>query len=149
MRFRTTILQNDKTATGIHVPDDVVASLGSSRRPKVRVTINGYAYRSSVASMDGRFMVGVSATVREGAGVAGGDDVEVDIELDTAPRQVTVPPDLAAALERDADAKRFFEGLSYSKQQWHVLSVEGAKTDDTRQRRIEKSMGMLREGRAR
>ena len=149
MRFRTTILQNDKTATGIHVPDDVVASLGSSRRPKVRVTINGYAYRSSVASMDGRFMVGVSATVREGAGVAGGDDVEVDIELDTAPREVTVPPDFAAALERDADAKRFFEGLSYSKQQWHVLSVEGAKTDDTRQRRIEKSMGMLREGRAR
>ena len=149
MRFRTTILQNDKTATGIHVPDDVVASLGSGRRPKVRVTINGYAYRSSVASMGGRFMVGVSAAVREGAGVAGGDDVEVDIELDTAPRQVTVPPDLAAALERDADAKRFFDGLSYSKQQWHVLSIEGAKTDDTRQRRIEKSMGMLREGRAR
>jgi hypothetical protein len=149
VRFRTTILQNDKTATGIHVPDDVVASLGSGRRPKVRVTINGYAYRSSVASMDGRFMVGVSATVREGAGVAGGDDVEVDIELDTAPREVTVPPDFAVALERDADAKRFFDGLSYSKQQWHVLSIEGAKTDDTRQRRIEKSMGMLREGRAR
>ena len=66
MRFRTTILQNDKTATGIHVPDDVVERLGAGKRPKVTVTINGYTYRSSVASMDGRFMVGVSATVREG-----------------------------------------------------------------------------------
>jgi hypothetical protein len=149
VRFRTTILQNDKTATGIHVPDDVVASLGAGKRPKVRVTINGHTYRSSVASMGGRFMVGISATVREGAGVAGGDDVDVDIELDTAPREVTVPPDFAKALRRDADAKRFFDGLSYSKQQWHVQSIEGAKTDETRQRRIEKSVGMLREGRAR
>lgn len=149
MRFRTTILQNDKTATGIHVPDEIVASLGSGKRPKVRVTINGYTYRSSVASMGGRFMVGVSATVREGAGVAGGDDVDVDIELDTAPREVIVPPDFAAALKRDAKARRFFEGLSYSKQKWHVQSIEGAKAAETRQRRIEKSVGMLREGRER
>jgi Bacteriocin-protection, YdeI or OmpD-Associated/Domain of unknown function (DUF1905) len=143
VKFRTTILQNDKTATGIHVPDEVVASLGAGKRPKVAVTINGYTYRSS------RFMVGVSATVREGAGVAGGDTVDVDIELDTAPREVAVPPDFAEALKREPDAKRFFEGLSYSKQQWHVLSIEGAKTPETRQRRIDKSVGMLREGRAR
>jgi hypothetical protein len=149
VRFRTTILKNDKTATGIHVPDEVVESLGAGKRPKVTVTINGYSYRSSVASMDGRFMVGVSATVREGAGVAGGDTVDVEIELDTAPREVTVPPDFAAALQRAPDAKRFFEGLSYSKQQWHVLSIEEAKTPETRQRRIDKSVDMLREGRAR
>ncbi|MGZ6544148.1 MAG: YdeI/OmpD-associated family protein [Actinomycetota bacterium] len=149
MRFRTTILKSDKTATGIHVPDEVVERLGAGKRPKVSVTINGYTYRSSVASMDGRFMVGVSATVRDGAGVAGGDTVDVDIELDTAPREVTVPPDFAAALRREPDAKRFFEGLSYSKQQWHVLSIEAAKTPDTRQRRIDKSVDMLREGRAR
>ncbi len=148
-KFRTTILQNDKTATGIHVPDEVVASLGAGKRPKVAVTINGYTYRSSVATVDGRFMVGVSATVREGAGVAGGDTVDVDIELDTAPREVTVPPDFAAALKREPDAKRFFEGLSFSKRQWHVLSIEGAKTPETRQRRIDKSVDMLREGRAR
>ena len=149
MRFRTTILQNDKTATGIPVPEDVVASLGAGKRPKVSVTINGYTYRSSVATVDGRFMVGVSATVRDGAGVEGGDTVDVDIELDTAPREVTVPPDFAAALKREPEAKRFFDGLSYSKQQWHVLSIEGAKTPETRQRRIDKSIGMLREGRAR
>ena len=149
MRFRTTILQNDKTATGIPVPEDVVASLGAGKRPKVSVTINGYTYRSSVATVDGRFMVGVSATVRDGAGVEGGDTVDVDIELDTAPREVTVPPDFAAALKREPEAKRFFDGLSYSKQQWHVLSIEGAKTPETRQRRIDKSVGMLREGRAR
>lgn len=147
MRFRTTILQNDKTATGIHVPDEIVASLGSGKRPKVRVTINGYTYRSSVAPMGGRFMVGVSATVREAASVAAGDEVEVDIELDTAPREVTVPPDFAAAL-KNAGAKRLFEGLSYSKQQWHVQSIEGAKTAETRQRRIDKSVAMLRESRA-
>lgn len=147
MRFRTTILQNDKTATGIHVPDEIVASLGSGKRPKVRVTINGHTYRSSVASMGGRFMVGVSATVREAASVAAGDEVEVDIELDTAPREVTVPPDFAAAL-KNAGAKRLFEGLSYSKQQWHVQSIEGAKTAETRQRRIDKSVAMLRESRA-
>ena len=149
MRFRTTILKSDKTATGIHVPDEVVASLGAGKRPKVTVTINGYSYRSSVASMDGRFMVGVSATVREGAGVAGGDTVDVDIELDTAPREVAVPPDFAAELKREPDAKRFFEGLSYSNQQWHVLSIEGAKSPETRQRRIDKSVDMLRDGRSR
>lgn len=149
MRFRTTILQNDKTATGIHVPDEVVAALGAGKRPKVSVTINGYTYRSSIATVDGRCMVGVSATVRDGAGVAGGDTVDVDIELDTAPREVTVPPDLAAALKREPEAKRFFEGLSFSKQRWHVESIEGAKTPETRQRRIDKSVDMLREGRAR
>ncbi len=148
MKLRATIEQ-DGGATGIEIPAQVVTSLGSSKRPKVRVTINGYTYRSSVASMGGRFMLGVSAKVREGAGVAGGDTVDVDIELDTAPREVAVPPDFAAALKREPDAKRFFEGLSYSKQQWHVLSIEGAKTPETRQRRIDKSVGMLREGRAR
>jgi uncharacterized protein YdeI (YjbR/CyaY-like superfamily) len=93
-------------------------------------------------------MLGVSAKVREAAGVAGGDKVEVDIELDTEPREVTVPPDLAAALDRDVKAKRFFDGLSYSRKQRLVLPIEEAKTAETRQRRIDKAVGMLREGRA-
>jgi hypothetical protein len=149
MRFRATVLLGGKTATGVEVPEDVVSILGSSKRPKVRATINGYTYRSSVASMGGRFMLGISAEVRESAGVAAGDEVEVDIELDTEPREVSVPPDFAKALGRDAKAKRTFDGLSFSNRQRHVLSIEGAKTVETRQRRIARSIGMLREGRAR
>jgi hypothetical protein len=149
MRFHATILQGDKTATGIHVPDEVVEALGSGRRPAVRVTINGFTYRSTVAVVSGNFMVGVSAENRAGAGVAGGDQVDVDIELDTAPREVTVPPDFAAALEAEPNARRTFDGLSNSNKSWHVGSIEGAKTDETRQRRIAKSVDMLREGRAR
>jgi hypothetical protein len=147
MRFRTKILQAGKTATGIQVPDEVVASLGPSKRPAVRVTLRGHTYRSTVASIDGKFMVGVSAEVREAAGVAGGEEVDVDIELDTEPREVTVPPDSAEALDRNAEARRFFDGLSHSKKKWHVSSIEGAKTPETRQRRIAKSVDMLREGR--
>jgi hypothetical protein len=86
MRFRTTIQQSGKTATGIQVPEQVIEALGSGRRPAVKVTINGYTYRSSVAVLGGRYMVGVSAEHRAGAVVAGGDEVDVDIELDTAPR---------------------------------------------------------------
>ena len=149
MRFRTTIEQAGKTATGIQVPEEVVQALGSGRRPAVTVTINGYSYRSTVAVLGGRYMVGVSAEHRAGAGVAGGDEVDVDIDLDTAPREVTVPPDLAAALDTEPEARRTFDGLSYSNQSWHVLQVEGAKTDETRQRRIARSVDLLRQGRAR
>ncbi len=149
MRFRTTILQSGKTTTGIQVPDEVVEALGSGKRPAVTVTINGYTYRSTVAVMGGVYMVGVSAENRAGAGVAGGDEVDVDMELDTAPREVTVPADLAAALDAEPEARRTFDGLSYSNKSWHVLQVEGAKTDETRQRRIARSVDILKEGRAR
>ena len=149
MRFRTTILQGGKTATGIEVPGEVVEALGSGRRPPVTVTINGYSYRSTVAVMGGVYMVGVSAEHRAGAGVAGGDEVEVDVELDTAPREVTVPDDFAAALDAEPAARSTFDGLSYSNKSWHVLQVQGAKTDQTRQRRIARSVDLLKEGRAR
>jgi hypothetical protein len=149
MRFRTTILQGGKTATGIQVPDEVVEALGAGKRPAVRVTINGYTYRSTVAVVGGRYMVGVSAENRAGAGVAGGDEVDVDVELDTAPREVDVPPDLTAALAAEPEAMRTFEGLSYSNKSWHVLQVTGAKTEETRQRRIARSVDALKQGRAR
>jgi hypothetical protein len=149
MRFRTTIRQSGKTATGIEVPEEIVEALGSGKRPAVKITINGYTYRSTVAVLGGAYMVGVSAEHRAGAGVAGGDEVDVDIELDTAPREVSVPADFDAALDAEPEARRTFDGLSYSKKSWHVLQVSGAKTDETRQRRIDKSIAMLREGRAR
>jgi len=147
MRFRTTILTTGKTAAGIVIPPEVVAALGSSRKPAVSVTIRGYTYRSTVATIDGRFMVGVSAENRANAGVAGGDEVDVDIELDTAPRTVTVPPDFAAALTPWPAARAFFDRLSYSQQSWFVLGIEDAKTPETRQRRIDAAVARLREGR--
>src|SRR3982074_3667645 len=134
MRFHTTILQSGKTATGIQIPDELVEALGAGKRPAVRVTINGYTYRSTVAVMGGAYMVGVNAENRAGARVAGGEEVDVDIELDTAPREVGVPAATAAALEAEPDALRTFEGLSYSNRSWHVLQVTGARTDETRQR---------------
>ena len=149
MKFRTTIEQAGKTATGIHIPDEVVESFGAGKRPAIRVTINGYTYRSTVASMGGRFMVGVSAPNREAAGVTGGDTVDVDIELDTAPREVVAPPDFVKALQKDPKAKKTYDALSNSNKGWHVQSIEGAKTDETRQRRIAKSIAALHEGRPR
>lgn len=149
MRFRTTLLQDGKTATGIQVPDAIVEAMGRGKRPPVTVTINGYTYRNTVAVMGGAFMVGVSAEHRAGAGVKGGDEVDVDIELDTAPREITVPDDLAAALDDEPDARRTFDALSYSNKSWHTLQIEGAKTAETRQRRISKSVETLREGRPR
>ena len=148
MKFRGTIELAGKTATGIEVPAAVVAKLGSSRKPAVRVTIKGYTYRSTIATMGGRFMLPISAQVREAAGVAAHDKVEVDVELDTAPREVTVPADFSRALAREAAAKRFFEGLSFSNKQRIVIAIEAAKAPETRQRRIAKWVGSLREGRS-
>jgi hypothetical protein len=146
MRFRARIEQSGKTATGIQVPPEVVASLGSSKKPAVSVTINGYTYRSTVAVMSGVFMLPVSAEVRAGSGVAAGDEVDVDVELDTAPRELSVPPDFSAALDADADARRFFDGLSYSNKRRLVMAIDAAKTDDTRQRRIATTVGKLHQG---
>src|SRR2546426_12207686 len=148
MRFRASIELAGKTATGIEVPAAVVTKLGSSKKPAVRVTIKGYTYRSTVASMGGRFMLPISAEVREAAGVAARDKVDVDVELDTAPREVTVPADLSRALTREPAAKRSFEGLNFSSKQRIVIAIESAKTPETRQRRIGKSIRSLREGRS-
>jgi bifunctional DNA-binding transcriptional regulator/antitoxin component of YhaV-PrlF toxin-antitoxin module len=148
MRFHATLEQSGKTATGVEVPAEVVDALGPGRKPAVTVTINGYSYRSSIASMGGRFMLPVSAEVRGGAGVAAGDELEIDVELDTTPREVVVPEDLGAALDADADARRFFDGLSYSNKRRIVLSIEGAKTAETRERRIGKAVASLHDGKA-
>ena len=146
MRFRTTIELGGKTATGFRIPENVVADLGPGKRPAVRVTIGGHTYRTTVAPMGGAFMIPLSAENRAGAGAAAGDEVDVDVELDTEPRVVTVPPDFAEALDRQPDARRAFDALSYSNQRRHVLSIEGAKTDETRQRRIGKAVDALRQG---
>jgi hypothetical protein len=149
MEFRTTVELGGKTATGFEVPTEVVEALGSGRKPRVTVTIGGHTYRSTVAVMGGRYMLPLSADNRGKAEVAAGDEVTVGVELDTAERTVDVPADLAAALDAEPAARSFFETLSYSNRSWHVLNVEGAKTPETRQRRIDKAVAMLREGKAR
>lgn len=149
MRFRTAILETGKTAAGIEVPPEIVDALGAGKRPKVLVTIRGYSYRSSVAVMGGTYMIGISAANRAGAGVKGGDQVDVDVELDTAPREVRIPDDFAAALAAEPDAARTFAGLSYSNKSWHTYQIDSAKSEETRERRIARSIAALRGGRIR
>ena len=149
MKFHTTIQQGGKTATGIQIPDDVIAALGAGKKPPVKLTVNGYSYRSTVATVDGDFMVGLSAAHRAASGLRGGDDVEIEIELDTEPRIVELPADFAAALEAEPRAKATFDKISNSLKGYHVSQVTGAKSDETRQRRIQKSISVLREGKPR
>lgn len=144
MTFRTTILTAGKTATGIEVPPDVIDSLGGGKRPPVRVTMNGFTYRSTVAVMSGKFMVGVNADNRAAAGVAGGDIVDVTIELDDQPRVVEVPADFAKALAQHKGAQAAFDKLSYTHKREHVTAVESAKKPETRERRIAKAIEQLR-----
>jgi hypothetical protein len=146
MKFHGRIELNGKTATGIEVPAEVVAGLGAGKRPAVRATVNGFTYRTSVAPMGGRFLLPVSAQIRAGAGVAAGDEVDVDLEVDTEPRTVSVPADLAVALDTDPAVRRAFAALSYSQQLRYVQPVEDAKAAATRQRRIDKVLSDLRPG---
>jgi hypothetical protein len=146
MRFSTTVVLGGKTATGLEVPAEVVTALGAGKRPPVTVTVGGHTYRSTVAPMAGSYWLPLAAEHRVTAGVAAGDVVEVDVELDEAPRVVEVPADLAAALDAEPEARRRFDALSFSNQRRHVLAVEGAKAEATRARRVASAVAALREG---
>jgi hypothetical protein len=143
--FTGTVELNGKTATGIEVPAKVVQGLGPTKRPSVRVTLGRHTYRSTVASMGGRFMLPVSADVREAAGVAAGDRVRVRLELDTAPREVEVLPELADALAAEPEVRARWDALSYSNKRRHTLAIDGAKSPETRARRVAKVLGELRD----
>jgi hypothetical protein len=143
--FHTTLLQTGKNTAGIQVPEQVIEKLGSGKRPLVRVSINQYTYRSAVAVMGGKFLVGVSAANRQAAGVQGGEEVDVTLELDLEPRTVEVPEDLKAAL-LEAEALKAFENAAPSMQKEYVRQVEEAKAQETRQRRITKIVEKLSRG---
>ncbi|RJL30550.1 DUF1905 domain-containing protein [Bailinhaonella thermotolerans] len=150
MKFRTVVELGGKTATGFEIPAEVVEGLGAGKRPAVTVTVNGgYTYRSTVAVMGGRFLVPLSAEHRTGAGVSAGDEVDLELDLDTAPREIAVPPDLAEALAGDQAARGYFEGLSYSQQRRFTEWIESAKKPETRERRVREALAMLQEGRPR
>ncbi|MFC7406680.1 YdeI/OmpD-associated family protein [Georgenia alba] len=140
-RFSTTMFLDGRN-TGIEVPPDVVEALGSGKRPPVVVNVNGYEYRSTVAPMGGRFLIPFSADKRDATGLGGGDPIDVTLTLDTAPRTVEVPADLAAALD-DAGAREAFDKLAPSKKKAHVTNVEGAKAPETRARRVAKIVSEL------
>jgi hypothetical protein len=143
MKFRATLDLHGKTATGISVPADVVEDLGGGKRPAVTVTLGKHTYRSTIAPMSGKHFLPVSAEHREAAGLAAGDEVDVAVELDTAKREVEVPDDLASALTKNARARAAFEALSYSNQRRYVLAINGAKAEETRARRIAKTVEEL------
>jgi hypothetical protein len=132
----TTIIKADGNNTGLEVPAEVIAALGSLKKPPVVVSLAGYSYRSTVAVMGGVFMLPLSKANREAAGVKGGDQVEVTLELDQAPRAVDLPDDLAAALDEKPGARAAFDKLPPSHRKEHVRQVETAKAAETRTRRI-------------
>lgn len=138
MRFETELFL-DGNNTGIEVPPEVVEDLGAGKRPPVVVVVNGFEYRSTIASMGGRFLIPFSSDKRAATGLEGGDAIVVDLELDTAPRTVELPADLAAALDA-AGARDGFDRLAPSAQKAHVTSIEAAKAPDTRRRRIDKAV---------
>lgn len=145
-KFKTTLLQaKGMNATGIEIPTEIVEGFGQGKRPKVVLTFKGHTYRSTVAVMGGKFMIGVPAEHREAAGASAGDKIEVLLELDTAPRIVEVPDDLAAALKK-AKLQAAFDALSYTHRKEHVRAINEAKAAETRQRRIDRCLDMLKAG---
>ena len=147
MDFRTVVELGGKTATGMQVPDEVVSALGAGKRAPVRVSVGGHTYRTTVASMGGRFLVPLSAENRTAASVSAGQEVDVSIEADVAPREVTVPADLADALAEDHDAQAFFDALAYSHRKEWVRWIEEAKRPETRGTRLAATLEALHAGR--
>jgi Bacteriocin-protection, YdeI or OmpD-Associated/Domain of unknown function (DUF1905) len=149
MRFRAELESSGRTTAGFEVPGEVVEHLGGGGHPKVSVTVGDFTFRTSIAKMGGRFLLGVSNERRAESGIEPGQVYDVDVVLDTAPREVEVPDDLATALAADAQATKFWDTLSHSKQSWHVHQVTSAKKAETRAARVAKSVTMLHDGRAR
>ena len=146
--FETTLTASGNN-TGIVVPESVIEQLRAGKRPPVVVRVNGYEYRSTVAVMGGRYLIGLSAAVRAATGLVGGDPIRVTLTVAGSPRAVEMPADFSAALDADEAARRFFDGLSNSLQRFHVDNINAAKTADTRQRRIDKAVGLFLEGKRR
>ena len=144
MKFRT-LVEPPEAMRGLEVPPEVVEALGEGARPPVTITINGHRWKSRVAIMRGRHLLGLSKANRQAAGVATGDEVEVELELDTEPRVVVEPMDFARALDDDPAARAAFDSLTDSRKREHVRAIENAKKPETRRRRIEKAITALRD----
>jgi Bacteriocin-protection, YdeI or OmpD-Associated/Domain of unknown function (DUF1905) len=144
MKFRTHV-EPPEPMRGLEVPQEVVEALGGDRRPTVTITINGHSWRSRVAIMRGRHLIGLSNANRQAAGVVTGDEVEVDVEFDPEPRVVAEPADFARALDADPRARAAYNRLPYGLKLQHVRAIESARKPETRCRRIEKAIAALRD----
>jgi uncharacterized protein YdeI (YjbR/CyaY-like superfamily) len=123
----------------------VVEALGGGKRPRVTITVNGHSWKSRVAIMRGRYLLGLSNANRQAAGIVTGDEVEVDVEYDAEPPAVAEPEDFALALDADPAARAAYDRLAYSHKREHVRAIEDAKKPETRVRRIENALAMLRD----
>jgi antitoxin component of MazEF toxin-antitoxin module len=146
--FETTLTATGNNA-GIVVPPEALEQLGAGKRPAVVVDVNGYGFECTIGSMGGKAMIAFSAARRKETGLAGGDPITVTLSLAEGPRAVEVPADLRKALGANPGTEAFFGGLSNSLQRYHVDNIEGAKTAETRQRRIDKAIGLFLAGKAR
>ncbi|MDQ6674236.1 MAG: YdeI/OmpD-associated family protein [Chloroflexota bacterium] len=146
LTFRAT-LQGGDSGAFVEVPPEVLEALGPSKRPAVRVVINGVELRTTLAAYAGRSQIGLRREIREAARVHPDESIEVRVELDTEPRSVEVPEDLAAALLADPTASGIFEGLSFTNRKEYVAWVVAAKTPATRQRRVAEAPELLKSGR--
>jgi len=144
MNFRAHV-EPPEPMRGLEIPQEIVEALGAGGRPPVTITINGHSWKSRVAIMRGRHLLGLSNANRQAAGVATGDEVEVEVELDTEPRVVIEPPDFARALDADLVARAAYDRLADSHKREHVRAIESAKKPETRTRRIEKAITTLRD----
>jgi hypothetical protein len=135
--FKTQLQQAEgMNATGIRVPVEAIAEMDAGKKPKVKVRVNGYEYRSTVAAYAGDvYMLPFASEHRQASGIKAGDEIDVTLEVDTEPRLVEVPEDLAAALA-EAGLREAFEKLSPSARKEHVRQVESAKAAETRMKRI-------------
>jgi Bacteriocin-protection, YdeI or OmpD-Associated/Domain of unknown function (DUF1905) len=145
--FLTTVELTGKTATFFRVPVDVPSQFEGRQRPPVVVRLCGHTYRSTIAKYGDEYFVPLSRSHREAAGVAAGDRIAVEIEADEAPREIEPPPELAAALARDQEARQVFGSLSYSHRKEYADWIAEAKRPETRARRAAKALDLLREGR--
>jgi hypothetical protein len=149
LAFRAT-LEPRGPAAAVVLDDHQVAAIGmGAKRFPVKATVNGHTWRGSVARMRGEFLLGLNREVRRTAGVEAGDEVQVELELDTDERTVDVPDALAAALAGDAAAAAGFEGLSFTHRKEWARWVAEARSEETRERRVAKALVLLREGRPR
>ena len=141
--YTTRILAGEtKNVAGIEVPAKVIEALGAGKRPRVRATVNGYAYVTTIGGMSGKSMLSLSAEHRKASGLAGGDAVEVHLEVVTEAPATAVPSDLEAALGQAGVSEAFDKAAPSRRKEW-VRQVEEAKAPETRTRRIQKVVDQL------